>query len=75
VLALVTWGQRDDPHWCGARIPNVPRSVEFVQVAGQESDDHYQRDAGANLAADPSAASMAAQRMHFMLTLKPVRMP
>ena len=39
VLALVTWVQRDDPHWFGARIPATPRSVEFVQVAaaGQTS--------------------------------------
>ena len=33
VLALVTWAQRDDPHWFGARIPGAPQSVEFVQVA------------------------------------------
>jgi hypothetical protein len=32
VLALVTWAQRDDPHWFGARIPDKPVSVEFVQV-------------------------------------------
>jgi mono/diheme cytochrome c family protein len=75
VLALVAWGQRDDPHWFGARIPDAPRSVEFVQIAGQESDDHYQRYAGTKLTEDLSAASRAAQRMHFMLTLKPARMP
>jgi hypothetical protein len=33
VLALVTWAQRDDPHWFGARIPSVPQSMEFVEVA------------------------------------------
>jgi hypothetical protein len=27
VLALVTWAQRDDPHWFGARIPAMPVSV------------------------------------------------
>jgi hypothetical protein len=75
VLALVSWGQRDDPHWFGARIPDAPRSVEFVQVADQESGDHYQRYAGAGLAEDLSAASMAAQRMHSMLMLRPARMP
>jgi hypothetical protein len=32
VLALVTWGQRDDPHWFGARISNAPRSIEFLQI-------------------------------------------
>jgi Cytochrome P460 len=32
VLGLVTWKQRDDPHWFGARIPGQPVSVEFVVV-------------------------------------------
>ncbi|GGH00801.1 cytochrome P460 family protein [Silvibacterium dinghuense] len=30
VLALVTWKERDDPHWFGARIPDAPAQVEFV---------------------------------------------
>jgi hypothetical protein len=30
VLALVTWAQRDDPHWFGGRIPDTPLKVEFV---------------------------------------------
>ena len=32
VLGLVTWKQREDPHWFGARIPGTPVSVEFVVV-------------------------------------------
>jgi hypothetical protein len=32
VLGLVTWQQRDDPHWFGARIPGSVVSVEFVEV-------------------------------------------
>jgi hypothetical protein len=32
VLGLVTWQQREDPHWFGARIPGRPLSVEFVVV-------------------------------------------
>ncbi len=53
VLALVTWAQREDPHWFGARIPGAPQSVEFVQVAdgGQAG---YRRFAGAGLAEDRS---------------------
>jgi len=31
VLGLVTWGQREDPHWFGARLPGRPVSVEFVE--------------------------------------------
>jgi hypothetical protein len=30
VLGLVTWSQRDDPHWFGAKIPSAAQSVEFV---------------------------------------------
>jgi len=32
VLAVVTWEQRDDPHWFGATIPSHPQSVEFVTM-------------------------------------------
>ena len=32
VLGLVTWQQREDPHWFGARIPGQVVSVEFVEV-------------------------------------------
>jgi Cytochrome P460 len=32
VLGLVTWQQREDPHWFGARIPGRVVSVEFVEV-------------------------------------------
>ena len=33
VLALVTWTEREDPRWFGARIPATPKSVEFVRVS------------------------------------------
>jgi hypothetical protein len=45
-LALVTWVQRDDPHWFGARIPAVPQSVEFIQVASAGQVNRYRRFAG-----------------------------
>jgi hypothetical protein len=32
ILALVTWEQRDDPHWFGAKIPSTVKSVEFVTI-------------------------------------------
>ncbi len=31
VLSLVTWKQREDGHWFGARVPAAPVSVEFVR--------------------------------------------
>lgn len=74
VLALVTWAQRDDPHWFGARIPDVPRSVEFVQVAagGQLV---YRRFAGAKLTGDSVESDAAAQRAKFVVGLPPARLP
>jgi hypothetical protein len=32
VLVLVTWAQRDDPHWFGGRIPDGLNSIELVSV-------------------------------------------
>ena len=32
VLGLVTWREREDPHWFGARIPGEVVAVEFVEV-------------------------------------------
>jgi Haem-binding domain/Cytochrome P460 len=76
VLALVTWAQRDDPHWFGARIPDQPQSVEFVQVAAAGQQASYQRFAGAGFAEDRgAAAAAAAQRTTFMLGLAPVWLP
>ncbi len=72
VLALVTWVQREDPHWFGARIPDRPKSVEFVQVAAQPV---YQRFAGAGLTADKGAADAAAERTGFILGLAPAQLP
>lgn len=74
VLALVTWSERDDPHWFGARIPGAPQSVEIVRVsAGSKSE--YQSFAGAGLAEQHPDANTAAQRMSFVLGLAPVRLP
>jgi len=74
VLALVTWAQRDDPHWFGARIPDVPQSVEFVEVAAGGGPG-YRRFAGSGLAEDRGAAEAAAQRTSFVLGLAPVWLP
>jgi hypothetical protein len=75
VLALVTWAQRDDPHWFGGRIPAIPESVEFVQVAATGQTNSYRRFAGEELVEEHPAASVAAQRTSFMLGLTPARLP
>jgi Haem-binding domain/Cytochrome P460 len=72
VLALVTWAQRDDPHWFGARIPDAPLSVEFVEIGGPSS---YRRFAGPALAAEGVAAQEAAQRESFIVSLSPAQLP
>jgi hypothetical protein len=75
VLALVTWAQRDDPHWFGARIPHAPQSVEFVQVAAAGQTNTYRRFAGPGLVEDNGAASAAPQRESFVLGLAPASLP
>ena len=71
MLALVTWAQRDDPHWFGARIPDRPLSVECLQASG--SQPTYRRFAGVELTAEQNAA--AAQRTSFILGLPPAWLP
>ena len=41
VLGLVTWQQREDPHWFGARIPGDVVSVEFVEVGSSTVDREF----------------------------------
>jgi mono/diheme cytochrome c family protein len=75
VLALVTWVERDDPHWFGARIPAVSESVEFVQVAGSGQINHYRRLAGENMAETHLEAIETAKRMSLILNLAAARLP
>ncbi len=75
VLALVTWVQRDDPHWFGARIPDVPQSVEFVRIAAAGQINAYESFAGTGLAEAQAKGSAATQRSSFMLALAPARLP
>jgi hypothetical protein len=75
VLALVTWKQRDDPHWFGGRIPDLPLSVEFVQVAAPGQVSQYRRFAGPRLDEDLSTAGIAKQRTDFILGLRPAPLP
>jgi Haem-binding domain/Cytochrome P460 len=74
VLALVTWAQRDDPHWFGGRIPDIPIAVEYVSM-GPKNLTSYQRFDGPSLAeAHPSSISIA-QRTSFLVGLKPASLP
>lgn len=75
VLALVTWAQRDDPHWFGGRIPNTPLMVEFVHASPEERSERYRVFEGTTLSESRRDAREAAQRTNFILSLKPVSLP
>jgi hypothetical protein len=75
VLALATWIQRDDPHWFGARIPDAPQSIEFVQVGLEGGKNEYSRFSGAELAQATADDTTAAMRIKLILGLAPARLP
>jgi hypothetical protein len=72
VLALVTWAQREDPHWFGGRIPDRPLSVEFVQVGQQNG---YRSFGGERLAEQHLSADVAVERTNFLTGLTPAWLP
>ena len=70
VLAVVTWAQREDPHWFGGRIPGEVVSVELVSVGSDGAS--YGRYAGSPLTrtADEDAARQAA-----IMSMKGAQLP
>ncbi|AXC11362.1 cytochrome p460, putative [Acidisarcina polymorpha] len=74
VLALVTSAQREDPHWFGARIPDAPEAVEFVEVAAAGSEK-YRRFSGTGLTEEHGAPADASQRAQFIMGLAPAQLP
>jgi cytochrome P460 len=75
VLALVTWMQREDPHWFGARIPAAPQSVEFVQAGAADKAGHYLRFSGSVLAEEHIPEDAMTKRMNFQPGLVPAWLP
>jgi len=75
VLALVTWSQREDPHWFGARIPNNPRSVEFVSAGSADPTAAYVRYAGTGLTRTSTEKAAALKRVRFILDLPRIKLP
>ena len=77
-LALVTWFQRADSHWFGARIPEVVKSVEIVSV---DSDSlrppsmSYQEFRGTPLRKAASGPSAAESRIAYILGQRASAMP
>jgi hypothetical protein len=49
VIARVTWSQKEDEHWFGARIPKQFQSMEIVRIeqgADGKLVSHYERQTG-----------------------------
>ena len=65
-MALVTWQQRDDPHWFGGRIPDKPISVEIVATGPRPI---YQRFDNVMHHQPPASPEEAAKREAFILGL------
>jgi len=76
VLGLVTWRQKDDPHWFGARIPDAVVDVEFVEYCpGPVPTPLYRHFAGSPLVEQADRGG-AATRMAVMIEgMKVIRLP
>lgn len=79
VLSVVTWKQREDPRWFGARIPATVKSVEYVMVktvAGQGPSYSYQSYEGSPLKRTLAQESPAPiDRVAWLLSQRAAVMP
>jgi hypothetical protein len=75
VLGLVTWAQREDPHWFGGRIADTLESIEFIQIAAPGQKNSYRQFALQGLKEIQPAPSSAALRMDYILGMAPARLP
>jgi hypothetical protein len=75
VLALITWRQREDPHWFGARIPGDLQTMETVELGPPTGQYRYRRYAGAKLLEQLSQSSTQNERTQSILKLAPVLLP
>jgi Haem-binding domain/Cytochrome P460 len=64
-LALVTWSQRNDPHWFGGRIPEAVRSVEILTF-GSAAAPAYDRYEGAPLAKKQASPADVQARIMYI---------
>jgi len=72
VLALVTWAEREDPHWFGGKIPGSPQSVEFVKIGAQPE---YSVFKGGPLARQDAAADQSSARIDYITHQRAAVMP
>ena len=74
VLALVTWGQREDPHWFGAMIPSQAQKVEFVSFGAAGAAPAYERYQGSPLAR-AAASEEDPARVQYVVSQRAAVMP
>lgn len=76
-LALITWLERDDPHWFGARIPGTFVALETISVdrdsAGKIAAT-YKRYTG-NPLREVTGSNNADARKTIILAMQPSPMP
>ncbi|MGE8511133.1 MAG: hypothetical protein ACN6N7_00425 [Chryseobacterium culicis] len=75
ILALITWSQKEDPYWYGAKIPNHLLSVEIVKSKepfSENSEILYQKYEGKELR---KANADGRDRIRTILSMKPSIMP
>jgi hypothetical protein len=75
VVSLVTWRQREDPHWFGARIPDVPQSVEFAEIDTSGKAVGYRCFDGPLLKEHVFPFEVGIERSRILLKLTPVTLP
>lgn len=74
-LALITWTQRDDPHWFGGRIPFQVASVELLTINRGGGAPDYRSYPGASAPAHPPQPGAAAERARFITSLPAAPLP
>lgn len=78
-LCLVTWTQREDARWFGAKIPDRVKSVEFVTVAARTNEGPsytYEEYAGAPLKKVSAQQSEAPkERATYLLSQRAAVLP
>lgn len=75
ILALITWSQKEDPYWYGAKIPNNLLSVEIIksqQPFSENSGIVYQKYEGKEL---KKVNADGTDRIRTILSMKPSIMP
>lgn len=75
ILALITWSQKEDPYWYGAKVPDRLLSIEVIKSRYPLSDNfdiQYEKYEGPAL---KKVSASGSERIPAILTMKPSIMP